>query len=90
MNITRLNLTNVTLLIRLYKIFIRQYMDYACTALTALNKTQKKTRLEVIKNRCLRYVRMVVDSNCISNDELRSYCNVVIVEQRILALASTW
>ena len=38
MRITRLNSTNATLLIRLYKIFTRPYMDYACTALTTLNK----------------------------------------------------
>ena len=41
MNITRLNLTSDTLLIRLYKIVIGPYMDYACTALTTLNQTQR-------------------------------------------------
>ena len=39
--ITRLNSITATLSIRLYKIFTRTYMDYACTALTALNKTQR-------------------------------------------------
>ena len=34
MRITRLNSVNATLLIRLYKIFTRPYMDYACTAQT--------------------------------------------------------
>ena len=70
MRITRLNSINTTLLIRLYKIFIRPYMDYACTALTALNKKQRQ-KLEVIQNRCLRYVRRGVDSTRISNNELR-------------------
>ena len=41
MIITRLNSTNATLLIRLYKIFVRPYMDYGCTALTTLSKTQR-------------------------------------------------
>ena len=36
--IASLNSVNATLLIRLYKIFTRPYMDYACTALTALSK----------------------------------------------------
>ena len=54
MNVTRLNLTNTTLLICLYKIVVRQYMDYA--ALATLNKIQRH-RLEVIKNRYLRYVK---------------------------------
>ena len=76
MNITRLNSFNATLLIRLYKIFTRPYMDYACTALTALNKTQRH-KLEVIQNRCLRYARRAVDSTNISNNELRSRCNIV-------------
>ena len=52
MRITRLNSINATLLIRQYKIFTRPYMDYACTALTALSKTQSQ-KLEVIQNRCL-------------------------------------
>ena len=39
--ITRLNSITATLSIRLYKIFTRTYMDYACTALTALNKTHR-------------------------------------------------
>ena len=42
MRITKLNSTNATLLIRLYKIFTRPYMDYICTSLTALNKTQRQ------------------------------------------------
>ena len=61
-------------------------MDYACTALTQLSKLQRH-KLEVIQNRCLRYARRTVDSTCISNSELRSRCNIVSVEQRILALA---
>ena len=44
MRITRLNSINATLLICLYKVFTKPNMDYACTALTALNKTQTKTR----------------------------------------------
>ena len=64
-------------------------MDYACTALTALNKTERQ-KLEVIQNRCLRYARRVVDSTCISNNELCSRYNIVSVEQRILALADIW
>ena len=62
-------------------------MDYAYTALTALNKTQRK-KLEV--NRFLCYARRAVDSTCISNNELCSRCNIVSVEQRILALADIW
>ena len=89
MNITRLNSINATLLIRLYKIFARPYMDYACTALTALNKTQRQ-KLEVIQNCCLRYARRAVYSTNISNNELRSRCNIVSAEQRILALADSW
>ena len=54
MNVTKLNLTNTTLLICLYKIVVRQNMDYA--ALATLNKIQRH-RLEVIKNRYLRYVK---------------------------------
>ena len=89
MRITQLNSVNVTLLIRLYKIFTRPYMDYACTALTALNKSWRH-KLEVIQNHCLRYARRAVDSTFISNSELRSRCNIVSVEQRILALANRW
>ena len=89
MRITRLNSINNVLLIHFYKIFTRPYMDYACTALTALNKTERQ-KLEVIQNRCLRYARRVVDSTCISNNELCSRCNIVSVEQRILALADIW
>ena len=89
MRITRLNSINATLLIRLYKIFTRIYMDYACTTLTALNKTQRQ-KLEVIQTRCLRYARRAVDSSCISNNKLRSRYNIVSVEQRILALADSW
>ena len=89
MRITRLNSVDATLLIRLYKFFTRTYMDYACTALTPLNKSQRQ-KLEVIQNRCLRYARRAVDSTCISNIELHSLCNIVSVEQRILALADRW
>ena len=89
MRITRLNSINATLLIRLYKIFTRPYMDYACTALAALNKTQRQ-KLDLIQNRCLRYARRAVDSTNISNNELRSRCNIVSVEQHILALADSW
>ena len=54
-----------------------------------LNKSQRH-KLEVIQNRCLRYARRAVDSTSISNNELRSRCNTVSVEQRILALAGRW
>ena len=64
-------------------------MDYTCTALTAPNKTQRQ-KPEVIQNRRLRYARRAVDSTNISNNELRSPCNIVSVEQRILALANSW
>ena len=47
MNITRLNSTNATLLICLYETFVRPYMDYACTALATLIKSQRH-RLEAI------------------------------------------
>ena len=89
MRITRLNSINATILIRFYKNFTRRYMYYACTALTALNKTQRQ-KLEVIQNHCFRYARRAVDSTCISNNELCSRCNIVSVEQRILALADSW
>ena len=89
MRIARLNSIN-SLLIRQYKTFTRPYMDYACTALTVLNKTQRQ-KLEVIQNRSLRYARRTIDSICITNNALLSYCNIVSVEQRILALAhSGW
>ena len=78
---------NDTLLIRLYKTFIRPYMEFVCTAFIALNKSQKH-RLEVIQNRCLHYTTTAVDFTCISNKKLRSCCNLVSVEQRILALAN--
>ena len=87
--IARLNSVNATLLIRLYKIFTRPYMDYACTALTQLNKLQRH-KLEVIQNRSLRYTRRTVDSTCISNSEQLSRCNIVSAEQCILALADSW
>ena len=86
MRITRLNSIIVTMLIRFYKTSTRPYMDYACRALTALNKTQRQ-KLEVIQNRCLRNARRQVDSTCISNNEFCSRCDVVSVEQRIPALA---
>ena len=41
MRITKLDSTNVTLLIHIYKTFTKPYMDYACTALTALNKKDR-------------------------------------------------
>ena len=59
------------------------------TALTILNKSQRH-KLEVIQNRCLRYARRAVGSTCISNNELRSRCSIVSVEQRILDLADRW
>ena len=89
MRIARLNSINATLLIRLYKIFTRPYMDHACTGLTQLSKLQRH-KLEVIQNRYLRYARRTVDSTCISNSELRSRCYIVSVEQRILPLADSW
>ena len=89
MRIARLNSVNAILLICLYKTFTRPYIDYACTAMTTLSKSQRH-KLEVIQNRCLRYARRAVDSTCISNSELRSRCNIVSVEQRILALADSW
>ena len=89
MRITRLNSVNATLSIGLYEIFTRPYMDYVCTAFTALSKSQRQ-KVEVIQNRCLHYTRRAVDSICISNNELCSCCNIVSVEQRILALADSW
>lgn len=53
-------------------------------------KPKKKTPLEVIQNHCLRSARREVESTCILNDELRSRCNIVNVEQRILALENNW
>ena len=88
MRVSRLNSANATLLLPLYKIFIRPYMDSACTVVNALNKS-KRQRLEVIQNLCLHYARRTVDSTCISNNELLSGCNAVSVEQRILALANS-
>ena len=88
MRIASLNSINSTL-IRLYKIFTRLYMDYTCTALTALNNKQTKTRSnsKSLSSIC----RRAVDSTCISNNELRSRCNIVSVGQHILALAdSCW
>ena len=89
MGITRLNSINATVLLHLHKIFTRLYMDYACTALTALNKIQRQ-KLEVIQNHCLWYARRAVDSTNISYNELHSRCNIVSVEQHILALADSW
>ena len=89
MRIARLNSVNATLLIRLYKTFTRPYIDYACTALTQLNKLQRH-KLEVIQNRSLRYARRTVDSTCITDSELLTRCNIVSVEQGILALANSW
>ena len=62
-------------------------MDYVCTALAVLNKTQTKIR---IQNRCLQYARRAEDSTSIFNNELRSRCNNVRVEQRIIALVGSW
>ena len=45
-------------------------MDYACAALTAINKAQRQ-KLEVIQNRCLRNARRAVDTRN-SNNEPRS------------------
>ena len=91
MRITRLNSINANLLIRLYRIFIRPYIDCACTTFTALNKTHThREKLEVIENRCFCYARRAVDSTCTSNNDFRSCCNIVTVEQRILALADSW
>ena len=89
MRIARLNSVNAMLLIRLYKIFTRPYMDYACTVLMQLNKLQSH-KLEVIQNRSLHYARRTVDSTCITNSKLLSRCNIVSVEQCILALADSW
>ena len=89
MEIAKLNSVNVTLLIRLYKIFTRPCMDYSCAAMTALSKLQRH-KLAVIQSHYLRYARATVDSTCISNSKLQSRFNIVSVEQRILALADTW
>ena len=89
MRITKLNSISATLLIRLYKTFTRPYMDYACTALTVLKKTQRQ-KLEVIQKPCLQYARRALDSNYTSNNELRSRHNIVSIEQHILALADSW
>ena len=90
MRIVRLNSVNATILIlqSLYKIFTKPHMDYACTPLTALSKSQRQ-KLEVTQNRCFHYARRAVDSTYISNNELCSRCNIVSVEQRILPLANT-
>ena len=64
-------------------------MDYACTALNALNKAQIQ-KLAIIQNRCLTYARRAVDSTCIYNNELCSCCAIVRVEQCVLALANSW
>ena len=89
MRIIKLNSINANLLIYLYKTFTRPYLDYACAALTVLNKTQKQ-KLEAIQSRCLRYARRAVDSTYISTNELRSRCNIVSAEQRFPALADSW
>ena len=59
MRIERLNSINASLLIRLYKTFTRPYMDYACTALTVLNKIQRQ-KLEVIQNRNLQLIPQLI------------------------------
>ena len=89
MSVTRLNSVNATLLIRLYTILTRPYLDCAITAMTILNKSQRH-KLEVIQNQCLSYARRALDFISISNNELRSRCNTVSVEQCILALAGRW
>ena len=89
MSIARLKWVNGILLIRLYKIYTRPYMDYAWTGMTILNKSQRH-KLEIIQNRCLRYAKRAVDSTSISNSEFRSRCNIVTVEQCILALEDRW
>ena len=58
---TRVNWTNATLLICLYTTFVKPYMHYASTALTALNKSQKDS-LEKIQNYCVHYTRRAVDT----------------------------
>ena len=55
MKITKLNSINAILLIRLDKTLARLCMDYACTTLTVLNKTQIQ-KLKVIQNRSVGYV----------------------------------
>ena len=87
--ITKQNSFNATLLICLYKTSTKLYMEYACTALTVLNKTQRQ-KLKVIQNWYLWYARRAVDSACISNNELHSCCNIVSIKQHILALVGTW
>ena len=82
-NVTRLNTTSAALLIRLYKIIVRPYMDYACTALTALKK-HKDIDLKWLS---LCYARRAVDSAYISDNEFHSCCTIVSVEQRILTVA---
>ena len=84
--ITMLSSISASLLICLYKIFTRPYIDYICTALTSINKTWRQ-KLELILNHCLRCARRAVDSTCISNNELSSHCKIVGIEQRILTLA---
>ena len=86
MRITRLNLIIATLLIRLYNV---QTLNYTCTALIALTKTPRK-KLEVTRNHCLHYARRAVGPTCISNNELRSCCNIVNLEQCILAFGYSW
>ena len=73
MRITILNSVIAILLILLFTIFIRPYIDNACTAVTAVNKKQRQN-LEVIQNSYLQCERRAVDSTCISNNKLRSYC----------------
>lgn len=63
-------------------------MDYACAALTAINKAERQ-KLEVIQNRCLRYARRAVDT-CNSNNEPRSWYNFVNAEQGIIGLTDSW
>ena len=54
-----------------------------------LHLIKHRDKTEVIKKCCLCYARKAVGSTCISNNELRSHCNIVRVEQLILALADS-
>ena len=57
-------------------------MDYACTALTVL-ENHKDMDLKWLS---LCYARRSDDSACICNNKLPPCCNIVSVEQCILAL----
>ena len=90
MNITRLNSTNATLLICLYETFVRPYMDYACTALATLIKSQRH-RLEAIlkpmqKWQLILPVFLTIKFFLI----ISTCCNTVRVEHYILPVAKNW